>query len=51
MKKTYIQPKAIEVAVKSECLMEVSAGFGNETETQFSKEQGSYLDNDDYFGW
>lgn len=51
MKKTYIQPKAIEVAVKSECLMEMSAGFGEPTGTQYSKEEGSYLDNDDYFGW
>lgn len=51
MKKTYIQPEAKAFTVKTENLMEMSAGFGNETETQFSKEQGSYLDNDDYFGW
>ena len=51
MKKTYIQPKAIEVAVKSECLMEMSAGIGSDADTQYSKEEGPYLDNDDYFGW
>lgn len=51
MKKTYIQPEAKVFTVKTENLMEMSADFGEPTGTQYSKEEGSYLDNDDYFGW